>query len=104
MTGTLTSLALAAGLPVGGAGMSAAEPVTVTVDRPNPKERPTPGTRPDPRCDRAEQGLVIAKANVAKSRQRLKAAPKKKKPARRSALRSAKQSRTLAKERVARYC
>lgn len=104
MTGTLTSVALAAGLLVGGAGLSAAEPMTVTVDRPNPKERPTPGTRPDPRCDRAEQGLAIAKANVAKARQRLKAAPKKKKPARRSAWKSAKQTRISAKARVARYC
>jgi ribosomal protein L15E len=97
-------MALAAGLLVGGAGMSAAEPATVTIDRPNPKERPTPGDRPDPRCDRAEQGLAIAKANVAKARQRLKAAPKKKKPARRSALRSAKQTRISAKARAARYC
>lgn len=104
MTGTLTSVALAAGLLVGGAGMSAAAPATATIDRPDPKERPTPGDRPDPRCDRAEQGLAIAKANVAKARQRLKAAPKKKKPARRSALRSAKQTRTSAKARAARYC
>ncbi len=76
-----------------------------TIDRPvPPKERPVPGARPDPRCDRAQQGLTVAKANVLKARQRLKAAPKRKKPIRRASLKSAKQARTIAKARVARYC
>jgi hypothetical protein len=87
--------------------MSAAGQVTAraTIDRPTPpKERPVPGTRPDPRCDRAQEGLAVAKANVAKARQRLKAAPKRKKPARRTQLKSAKQARAVAKARAARYC
>jgi len=106
LTGTLTSAALAAGLLVGGAVVSTAGPVgaAVTIDRPTPKVPPGPGERPDPRCDRAEQGLAVAKANVTKARQRLKSAPKSKKPARRAALKDTKQARTVAKARVARYC
>lgn len=96
------SVALAAGLLIGTA--PAGNAGVLTVERPNPKERPGPGERPDPRCDRAEQGLAVAKANVTKARQRLNAAPKSKKQLRRSQLKSAKQARTVAKARVARYC
>jgi hypothetical protein len=106
VTGVVTSAALGAGLLMGGVvpGFADHVPAGVTVDRPDPKERPTPGTRPDPRCDRAEQGLAIAKANVTKAKQRLKAAPRKKKPARRAQLKTAKQSRAVAKARVEAFC
>jgi hypothetical protein len=101
----MVSAALAAGLLLGGASASTAATVTaVTVDRPSPKERPGPGERPDPRCDRAEQGLARAKADVKTARQRLKAAPKKKKPARRAAVKSAKQTRASWKARVSQFC
>lgn len=98
---------LAAGLLVGGAspGAAGAAPASLTIDRPTPpKERPDPGTRPDPRCDRAQDALAAAKANVQKARQRLKSAPRGKKPARRTQLKSMKQARTVAKARAARYC
>lgn len=97
-----TTAVLAAGMLLGGVVPGAAD--AGAVDRPNPKERTTPGTRPDPRCDRAQQGLDIAKANVAKAKEKLNAAPKKRKPAKRAKLKAAKQSRVLAKARVARYC
>lgn len=92
-----------AGLLLSGAGVTSA--ASVSVDRPNPKERPTgPGDRPDPRCDRAQQGLDAAKANVAQARQRLKAAPKKKKPARKKQLQAAKQARAVWEARVSTFC
>ena len=104
--GAVASAAVGVGLLMGGVvpGVADQPPTAVNVDRPTPKERPTPGTRPDQRCDRAEQGFAIAKANVAKARQRLKAAPKAKKPARRTQLKAAKQSREVAKARVDAYC
>ena len=106
VAGLLTSTALAAGLLLGAAGSSSADPggSAVTVDRPDPKERTRPGDRPDPRCDRAQQGLDAAKANVAQARQRLKAAPKKKKAARKKQLQAAKQTRSLWKTRVSTFC
>lgn len=107
VTRLVTSAAVAVGLVMGAAAVSPANQVSgaVTVDRPNPKERPTPGSpRPDPRCDRAEQGLAIAKANVMKAKQRLRAAPKSKKTARKAQLKAAKQSRSVAKARVNTYC
>jgi hypothetical protein len=97
---------LAAGLLMGTVGGAVAVPVpdAVTVDRPMPKERPGPGERVDPRCNAAQNQVTVAENNVMRARQAVKAAPKKKKKARKAVLRRAKQAQAIAEARVERYC
>ncbi len=91
---------------MGTVGAVAAVPVQagVSVDRPDPKERPGPGERVDPRCNAAQNQVAIADSNVGRARQAVKAAPKKKKKARKAALRRAKQAQAVAEARVERFC
>jgi len=103
LAGLVTSVAVAAGLLMGGPAAGSIVPgaATVTVDKP----RPNPQTdRPNPRCAAYQARLIDAKADVKKAKQRLKAAPKNKKPAKRKKLKAAKHSRDGWQERVDRFC